>query len=419
MKKLIKNITSHPLISGSAVIILGSMLGNVFNYLFTLSMVKLLSVSEYGTLASLISLFNIFVVFAASVITVFSKFSASFVGVGDERKIGSLLKKGTRYVGEIGIVLCLPLIIFSPLVSGFLHINSVILIILVALALFLTFLSSVPNGILQGVLNFRAFSAIYILGSLSKFIFGLALVFIGLNIFGAVFAIFLSTVMTYLFSFFSIKKYLGKKEMEHIHLPNIRNELTTYGIPVLLSGVGLTLMYAMDVILVKHFFSPDTAGQYGALSLMGRIIFFIVAPITQVFFPLITQKRERKEGLAETLFLTVLLIGTPSVILSAVYFAFPGLILHIFAPAKEYAMLAPFLGFFSIFILFYTFSFFLNSFFLSTGRTKVWIFTMIAACVEILFIVLFHSSLWDIVYGLTGISFLLFISLLIYYFIKR
>lgn len=419
MKKIINKAASHPLITGSAVIIFGSMAGNVFNYLFTLAMGRFLTVGEYGIMSSLISLFNIFVIFATSVTTIFSKFAASFVGQGNEAKLGTLFRKGTRFVSEIGLVICLPLVIFAYPISGFLHINQVIFVIFVAISLFFSFLSSVVSGILQGVLNFSTFSAVYTFTTLSKFIFGLIFGFLGWHVFGSTFAIVMSALIGYGVSYSTMNRYLKKKEIANIHIPNLKKELVDYGVPVLLSGIGLTLMYTMDIILVKHFFSEEIAGQYGALSLMGRCIFFIVSPITYVFFPLITQKMERKEKLFGTLMLTIAMIGVPSIILSSIYFIFPKIILHIFFPAKGYAALAPYLGMFSIFILLYTFVFFLNSFYLSIKRTEVYIFTLAAALAEISYIAFFHNNLWTIIYGLTGISFLLFLSLLIYYFIKR
>lgn len=419
MRKKIQKVVSHPLISGGAVIIFGSLVGNIFNYLFNLSMGRLLTIVEYGVLAALISLFNIFVVFSTSITTIFSKFSASLVARNETDHMGVLLKKGTMFIGGIGVLITLIIFLLNSKIAHFLNIKEIMLINLVAIALLFTFLSSVASGILQGLFRFFTYSIMYILSTISKFILGIIFVLFGLHEFGAIWAILISTGIGYLITTFSLRNFLYRDNVKTIVLPNLHRELISYGIPVLLSSIGLTLINTMDIILVKHFFSGIIAGQYAALSLMGRSIFFIVSPITLVFFPLIAQKKERNEKLLDTILLSVLLIGLPSLILSGSYFFFPQLILKVFFPAKEYLVLAPYLGPFSIFILFYTFSFFINSYYLSIGRINVYFFTLIAAFVEIIYIFLFHNTLFQIVTGMILLSFLLFVSLILYYFYNK
>lgn len=416
MKKKIYKVISHPLISGGAVIIIGSSIGNVFNYLFNLSMGRLLTVVEYGILASLISLFNIFIVFSVSITTVFSKFSASFIAKNKNDHIGILFKKGTMFIGLIGLIITLLIIIMSASIANFLKIKDILLIDLIAISLFFSFLSSVASGILQGLFRFFNYSMVYVLGALSKVILAIIFVFLSFHVFGPVWAILLSTGIAYLAAIYSLKNFLYKDKIKGLVLPNLHGELVSYGLPVLLSSIGLTLIYTMDVILVKHFFSGVAAGQYAALSLMGRSIFFIVAPLSSVFFTLIAQKKERNENLSGTVFMSVALTAAPAIILSGVYFLFPGLILHVFFPAKEYLVLVPYLGPFSIFILFYTLSNLLNSYYLSIGQTSVYFLTLIAAILEILYIVLFHNSLTQVVNGMVLLSFLLLIALLMYGF---
>lgn len=416
MKKKIYKLISHPLISGGTVIMIGSMAANVFNYLFNLSMGRLLTVVEYGILASLISLFNIFVVFSTSITTVFSKFSATFIVKNKNDHIGILFKKGTLLIGLIGFLISLLIIVTNSSIANFLKITDNFLIDLIAVTLFFTFLSSIAYGILQGLFRFVNYSIVYVLAMLSKLVLAIILVFLGFRIFGAIWAILISTIIAYLIAIYSLKNFFHKDNTEEIILPNLHREIVSYGLPVLLSSIGLTLISTVDIILVKHFFSGVIAGQYAALSLMGRSIFFIVAPINLVFFTLIAQKKERNESLSGTILISVAFTALPCIILSGIYFLLPGLILHIFFPAREYLMLAPYLGPFSIFILFYTFSNLLNSYYLSVGQTKVYILTMIAAILEILYIVFYHNSLLQVVNGLIFLSFLLLISLLIYGF---
>lgn len=419
MKKRLHKVISHPLISGGAIIVIGSLAGNVFNYLFNLSMGRMLTVVEYGILASLISLFNIFVVFSTSITTIFSKFSASFIAKEKNDHIGILLRKGTIYIGSIGLIITLLIIIGSLSIADFFKIKDTLLVDLIAISLFFSFLSSVAFGILQGIFKFFHYSVVYVLGMFSKFLLAISFVLIGLKVFGPIWAIVITSAGSYLLSIYFLKNYLNKDGIKSLVLPNLHSELISYGLPVLLSSIGLTLIYTMDIILVKHYLSPTLAGQYAALSLMGRSIFFVVSPISSVFFALIAQKKERNENLSSTIFISVVLTAVPAIVLSAVYFNFPEFIIRVFFPAKEYLMLSKFIGPFSIFILFYTFSNLLNTYYLSVGKTKVYLFTMAAAIIEITYIAFYHNSLAEVVNGMIFLSFLLFVSLLLFGLINK
>ncbi|MFH1832988.1 MAG: oligosaccharide flippase family protein [Candidatus Levyibacteriota bacterium] len=415
MKKKILYLIKNPLISGSTIIFFGLGLANLLNYFFNLSMGRLLSVSDYGTLGSLISIVNIFNIVALTITVVFTKFTASFLGQNKETSIPLLFRKGTLWIGAISLFILVVLVISSGQIAHFLNIKDKFLIDIISLAVFFLLLLAVVFGIVQGLLKFTFYSISNILVSLVKLVLGVVLVFLGFRVFGSVLAIMVSLALGYFFTFFYIRRFFLKNKTKDFAIPNLASTLSGYGIPVLLANLGIISIISMDLIVVKHFFSDTISGQYAALSLMGRSISYVVTPILLVLFPLIAQKKERREKLLGTVFLSALLIGVPSISLSALYFLFPNIVLKIFFPAQAYATLAQFLGPFSIFILFYTFASLLNSFYLSIGKTKVFIFNLIALFLEILFITFFHANISQVVTGLIGISFLLLLALLLYY----
>lgn len=414
MRKKIQKVINHPLISGGSIIFIGSMLANVLNYLFNLGMGRFLLVSDYGILASLLSIINIFLVFSTTIITVFAKFSASFIGQNKKEYIAVLFKKGSRLIGFTGLVIMIIIIVLSSQIASFLHIKNLLLINIMAITLFIAFLSSVVFGILQGALKFISFSLVNIFSSLAKLVLGIGFVLLGFNVLGAMIAIFISNLVGYLFAFLSIGNFL-KKAKNDLVIPDLQRKLSLFAMPVFLSSLGMTVFTSVDVILVKHFFQETVAGQYAALNLMGRSIFYIVSPIVFVFFPLIAQKKERNEHLFNTVLLSVFLTGFPAFILSMIYFFFPKLIINIFFPAQIYSSLTIYLGPFSLFILFFALSWLFNNFYLSIGKSKASLLTMIAAIMEIIYIIFLHENINQIINGLILISFLLLISLLLYY----
>ena len=414
MKEIIKSVIKHPLISGSTIIFAGSMAANILNYIFNLGMGRFLLESEYGTFISLISVFNIFSVFSTTINTVFTRFSAVLVGQQKEESIGQLFITGSQWIGAIAFFVTSLIILFSHQISSFLNINSKILIIITALALFFSYLSFVGSGILQGLLRFGYYSFINIFSSLVKLILGLAFIFLGFKVFGAMSAFFLSAMVGYLLAFFALYKFLKKRKDKNFSIPNLRKKLSLYALPVFLANIGMTAFTTMDIILVKHFFNPTTAGQYAAVSTMGRSIFFAVSPIALVLFPLVAQKKERGENLTGIVLLSLLLIGVPALFLSLFYFVFPEVVRTIFYPSFS-KTINQYLGSFSIFIFFYTLAYILNIFYLSIGKINVCIITILIALLESILIWFFHSDIGLVINILIISSFLLLFCLLLYY----
>src|SRR5581483_11672174 len=287
MKKHIINLIKHPLISGSSIVVVGSMMASVLNYLFNLEMGRMLSVSDYGIFSSLISLFNIFSVFSLTIITVFTKFTATFVGEKNEKLIRPLFIKGSLWIGGIALIISGLIIIFSSQISHFLNITQTLLVDITSVSLFFAFLTSIGMGILQGALKFFSLSFLNIFSSIVKLVLGVVLVVAGFKALGAVEAFFLASLFAYIYMFFPLREYIKKSSLDEVYVPDLHKSLSIYAIPVFFSTLGMTAFVTIDIILVKHFFNPDTAGQYSALSLMGRSIFYVVAPITTVLFPLI------------------------------------------------------------------------------------------------------------------------------------
>jgi O-antigen/teichoic acid export membrane protein len=63
------------------------------------------------------------------------------------------------------------------------------------------------------------------------------------------------------------------------------------------STLALSVLLSADVLLVKHFFSGQTAGEYSAVAALGRAIFWGAAGVAAVLFPkVIYQESQGRSG---------------------------------------------------------------------------------------------------------------------------
>src|SRR5690606_3817783 len=66
-----------------------------------------------------------------------------------------------------------------------------------------------------------------------------------------------------------------------IDLSLVKPELNYAGL-VLLCMLVMTLLYSVDIVIVKRLFEAEVAGLYGGIAAVARIPFFLTASIAQV-----------------------------------------------------------------------------------------------------------------------------------------
>jgi len=174
------------------------------------------------------------------------------------------------------------------------------------------------------------------------------------------------------------------------------------------------MLYNLDIILVKHFFTAELAGHYAALALIGHIIFFIVGPLAAVMFPFASAARATQKQpnfvLKKSLGMSVF-IGLAGLI---IYFLCPNLIIKIIVGAN-YLNLAPYLGWFGLSMLLFSLISLLSQYFLSINKTGFVYFLGMAVFLQILFIALWHQNLWQIIWTMNFVMALCLASLYFYY----
>ncbi|KKQ96299.1 MAG: hypothetical protein A3G66_02175 [Candidatus Levybacteria bacterium RIFCSPLOWO2_12_FULL_39_17] len=416
MKKKISYLVNHPLISGSSIIFLGLFSSYFVHYLFNLAMGRLLKPAEYGLVTSLVSVTILFAVFQASLTGIFAKFSAKFNALKDQGALLGLFNQGFKFTFIFSMIIVGILLIFFKPFMDFLHISDFRMVALTYFYIFLSIVASVPNGLLQGEIRVYLFSFLNIFGALLKILLGIVFVLIGLKAYGAMFAIVVSAFIPYVLSIIIIRKGIKKNAAGDSKVDaSFIKELKGYSLKFFLATLGITVFTSIDTIFARHFFSPVLAGQYAALSLMGKSIFYFTSPIHFVLFPLVAQKKEKKEKVAEILVLGASLVALTSVAASFFYFLFPGLVLAIFFPNPEYKMLIPYLGPFSLFIIVFSLAYLLNNYLLSLGKTEVFKINIFCALLLTILFFFYHSSFFQVIGVLFGSAFLLLVLLLLYY----
>ena len=402
-----KKIIKHPLFSGSAIMIVGSNIANFIAYIYHVIVGRMLGPSSYGELSAVLSVLTL----------LFTSFNfmgvviVKFVAAAEEKEHSGIYSWFVRKGAIMGTVLSVLLLIASPYLSSFLHIDIAIILLLPFIAILSVF-GFVYRAFLQGLLRFKEVVLASNLDMGTRLVGGLILIYLGYSVFGAVVGIMMAAFLSFFLTRYYLRDYRndGKKEIKF----EKGKQVFIYTIPIFLSTIATNSIFSTDVVLVKHFFSSHDAGIYSSLSTLGKIIYFGAGPVGTVMFPMISKRHAKGQSFKKIFILSFLLTLAIAMGVVGIYWLFPNMAIGVLY-GEEYLEGSGDLIWFGIFMMLITLSSLLNNFFLSRERTKVVVFVVIAAIVQVFGIWFFHSSLRQVIQVSIVAASLLLISLLIYF----
>lgn len=406
MKKIFQDITANPLFSGSAIMVIGSNTINALNYLYHLILGRMLGPSDYGELAALISLMGLLSIVPGSISLVIIKYVSS---AKTEEGIANLINWLKSRIIKASLIFFLVILLLSPLIRSFLHINKLVYLILIAISFLVSFQSLFYRSILQGLLRFKAVILSVLAENSTKLIVSIVLVYLGFRVGGAMLAFVGAAVSGWYITIFYLKfSSKGKSDT----LPDVKS-MTFFAIPVIIQTLSTTSFYSSDVILVKHFFSSHDAGIYAALSTLGKIIFFGTGPIAAVMFPLVSKKQAEGGNFRRVYYYSFFATLTLAALILFFYLSTPKLAINLLY-GKAYLEAANLLFWMGIFITLFSLTSLIISYGLALGRTATVYFQLVAAIFQIILIWFFHQTLFEVIIISCTVTGMLLAVLLIY-----
>ncbi|MFH1561198.1 MAG: oligosaccharide flippase family protein, partial [Patescibacteria group bacterium] len=283
VKKLLQTpalvkLTGNKLVSGSLVLFVAGMVTNLGNYLYHLSMGRMLGPVDYGALAALISLTYIFSVPGSALNLATTKYATSFK---------SIYKRLILLLGLTSLIL-LPIgVLTTGWLADFIKVQPAWLVFPTFIFACLGILVGVNFSLLQGYLRFGLVAGLGVLQIGFKLVLAVLLVYLG----GRTASAFLSVLVGIgLVLALTIKPVLALPKSNNLDLS--WRQLLVYAFPAFLLGLAFTSLYTSDILLAKRFLPDLEAGYYAALALLGKTIFFSVSPVSSVLFPMVARRLE-------------------------------------------------------------------------------------------------------------------------------
>jgi len=363
----------------------------LLNYGFNVTMAIMLTPAQFGTLSSLLSLLVILSIFSSAVNTSITKFASMFKAQGRLDKISYLWRSYLKRTLLIGLAGFLFLSALSPLISNFLNIDNNWYLVILFFSLILVFSLPVNHGILRGLQRFVPLGSSNVLVAFLKLTLCALLVYLGLGVYGGLSGFVIAELVVFAVTIFFLRD-LTRVGSEKV---NIRG-FHSYTALAVLAIAAFTILTYVDVILVKHYFGPELAGNYSAIATLGKVALIAPGGIVVAMFPKTSELFESNSAhhpvLLKAILLTVLLAGGVVII----YWLFPQYITNFLFRGK-YPLVTPYLLKYSGAMFFFAISFLLMNYSLSLNRVKVAYPLVVAMLVQLGLIIAFHSSIAEVV----------------------
>lgn len=390
-------------ISGTTLAI-AVMAANVVNLFFNAYLGRVISAEEFGVLA-LINTFMYFGSLFYNAIAGITNREVAFLDNNSTKQQGTLFFLSlTKQILIVNCLLAILWVLMVPYSSSFFHISDPTIFYLFTPLFILYPLAFLGRGYLQGKFLFILAGISIFLEPLIKLISAYFLLLSGLHQL-VYLSIYISAILTGIITI----SLAWKKKPEVSDKRSLPFPFTFFG-AALLSGISTISFLALDMILVKHYLPPDLAGQYAFLSLLGKIIFFAGSLLNVFTISLVSREISHNKNPFISFYL--LLLGS-FILASGGVFIF-GVLGHLFIPlifTEKANAVVPYALPYLISIALFTMG---NTIVTYHLALKQYLFSIISVIMSVFLIggiIIYHTTITDIVYTLLLVS--IFYSLIL------
>ncbi len=278
---------------------------NFLNYLFNIFLARNLDSTDFGIYNAVIGIITLVQIPAIAIQTAITK------KVANNKKYN--LKKfklnSTLQLTGIAIVISILFFLFGDLIAEVSNISKVYILPL-TLVVFVSIVNPLAKGFLLGIERILSFNMVLLLETLLKFFIGYLALYWTTDIQVIILAFALPQILSIMFILPLVKT--GGKEQPTKQLKLNYKHISLIFTTFLLLNAPFTI----DLILVN----PDVRASYGALALVGKIVYFGSITIASLMISKLanSQKRLRRK----TLVISLIVSGLTGIAISLLYLIF-------------------------------------------------------------------------------------------------
>jgi O-antigen/teichoic acid export membrane protein len=244
--------------------------------------------------------------------------------------------------------------------------------------------------------------------SVLKISLAILLVLIGLGTYGAIGGVAIGIFLAFFVSFLVIKEILKVKRQK----ANLRG-ISSYSFSVTLVILAIVLMYSLDIILARGFLPAEAAGEYAAISMLGKIIFFGTLPMSKAMFPISSEKFESGKETSRIFKKSLTIVILLCLLALLAFILIPGFIVKVWTHGKilNTPLIVLFFVGLALSLLSLTNLIVMYCFSINRIKNTWWLFLFVL--LEVVLLAIFHSSVMQFSLAFLAANVLMFLNSLL------
>lgn len=310
----------HGLIMGASMISAG-----VLDYAVNVVAGRWLGPIDYGIFISVTAILQILLLLSIAIRIVVAFYTAEFgAGSDSANRVAALVHRAWRWAWRWGLLSTALMVSISSLLSRLLRLPSSWPLWAASLMVLMLFLRETTYGALQGIQAFTGLGLAQIMQALLRLLFAAGFILLGWRAVGAIVAQPLGCILALGVAL----RWLRPQFRNRVNILD-RAVSWRFSACTLLGLAFFGVLTNLDALFVKHFFSPEIAGNYGTVVTLSKVSLFLPWAIGFVLLPKVTRRQAEGRDPRPILLLALAATLAPGLAITTGYFLAPGSLVRI------------------------------------------------------------------------------------------
>ncbi|WP_438067030.1 sugar isomerase [Flavobacterium sp. TSSA_36] len=385
---------------------------NFGNYFYNLLLGRILGPAAFADAAILITLLLVLSFVGMTFQIVSAKYAVLFSN--------SFLSQFLRFIATraviFGSILAVFGIVFSGYLSQILNTQTSIIFTLFSFSLPFYFLMSVNRGLYQGQNNLFDLSKTYFYEMFCRLSVTFCLLYFFPKTTSSVF-VSIGILISIVVGLIPFQKIIMQPK-EKVDEPLQTKPIVLFFLITACYEFTLIIINNSDILLVKHYFDNYNAGLYASLALIGRVVYFVAWMFVMLLLPKVILLKKEGKATHGVLFKYVFYVVILATIIVGATFLFPELMVKILF-GNDYLSIANLLWKYALATSVFAISNIFAYYFLSIQKYFPVALAAFFGGFQIVLILLYHSSLEQVVSMQLIAMFLLLLSQTLFFLLNK
>ena len=353
--------------------ILGGIIG-VLNYLFNIFVARYTDKDIFSVFSSALGIIYLLQIPATAIQSLMTK----QVAKNKENNLNYFKWYSLLVFSILGIIFSLVLFFFKNPISqsATIPINTIVFL---ALTFLFAFISPVPKGLLLGQEKISTVNIILLLETILKFTMGV----VAIKMDDPVPLLILANSLPAILSTIVITPFIKFKSKSTKRIDIDYKELLLMSISFFL----LTTPFTLPLILVNPIFRAE----YGAVTLLGKLVYFASVITASVMFARLSNEDIEKDR-KRSLYFSLALSGLIGISLSFFFFLFKNFVISM-SVGEQYLNVANYIGFYALCMTGFALTYMIANYFITKGSYKFLFILLFATILQVVSFLFRNESL--------------------------